>query len=397
MTLPLAVSPAVDSAVSKIFRRVVPLFIVMLICNQLNRSNIGYAQTHLEADVGIGAAAYGFGAGVFFIAYAIFELPSNVLMEKFGAKVWLTRIMISWGLVSAAMAFVNGPEMFYALRFLLGVAEAGFFPAIIFYFTRWLPNNHRSRATALFIAGSSIAAAISGPLSGPLLSLDGLGGHHGWQWMFALEGLLSVVVGCIAYRLLDSKIDDAKWLTGPEKHDLQAVIAEEDVLRSEASAKRGESGSRWKLLLQPRILVCCGIFFAITMRSTPTRSGSRRSSAASRAPPTSPSGCSPRCRGSARSSRCTTPTAPPTAPDGTSPTSSPRCSSAVSARWPPHSSRPGWRFRCCASRRWDSRARARSSGPFRSAHSTRWCWRRRSRSSTRWATWVASWPRSASE
>ncbi|GAF48194.1 sugar phosphate permease [Rhodococcus wratislaviensis] len=265
MTLPLAVSPAVDSAVSKIFRRVVPLFIVMLICNQLNRSNIGYAQTHLEADVGIGAAAYGFGAGVFFIAYAIFELPSNVLMEKFGAKVWLTRIMISWGLVSAAMAFVNGPEMFYALRFLLGVAEAGFFPAIIFYFTRWLPNNHRSRATALFIAGSSIAAAISGPLSGPLLSLDGLGGHHGWQWMFALEGLLSVVVGCFAYRLLDSKIDDAKWLTGAEKHDLQAVIAEEDVLRSEASAKRGESGSRWKLLLQPRILVCCGIFFAITM------------------------------------------------------------------------------------------------------------------------------------
>jgi len=266
MTLPLeGRTPGVDAAVSKIFRRVVPLFIVMLICNQLNRSNIGYAQTHLEADVGIGAAAYGFGAGLFFVAYAIFEVPSNMLMEKFGAKVWLTRIMLSWGLVSAAMMFVNGPVMFYVLRFLLGVAEAGFFPAIIFYFTRWLPNHHRGRATALFVAGSSIAAAISGPLSGPLLSMDGVLGHRGWQWMFALEGLLSVVVGLIAYRLLDSRVQDATWLTASEKTELQATIDREDAVREALLTPENSRRSKWRLMVEPRILVCCGIYFCISM------------------------------------------------------------------------------------------------------------------------------------
>ncbi|UYQ62111.1 MFS transporter [Streptomyces peucetius] len=249
-----------DSAVTKVFRRVVPLFIVMLVCNQLNRSNIGYAQVHLEADVGIGAAAYGFGAGPFFVAYAIFELPSNVLMERYGPKVWLTRIMVSWGLVSAAMAFVNGPVMFYVLRFLLGVAEAGFFPASIFYFSRWLPGSHRGRATAMFVAGSSIAAAISGPVSGPLLSLDGAGGITGWQWLFGIEGMLSVVVGCVAYRLLDSKIKDARWLSGAEQRALtDSVEREDEARRREAGAGAGTT-SRWKLLLNPQVLVFCGIY-----------------------------------------------------------------------------------------------------------------------------------------
>ncbi|MGW7520758.1 MFS transporter [Streptomyces sp. NPDC054796] len=262
--VPRSGSP-LDSAVAKVFRRVVPLFVVMLICNQLNRSNIGYAQTHLETDVGIGAAAYGLGAGLFFVAYAIFELPSNVLMERYGPKVWLTRIMVSWGAVSAAMAFVNGPEMFYVLRFLLGVAEAGFFPAIIFYFSRWLPGSHRGRATAMFVAGSSIAAAVSGPVSGPLLSLHGFMGFAGWQWLFGLEGLLSIVVGCVAYRLLDSKIEDAKWLNAPEQEALSASVRlEDDARRAEAGAKAA-SVSRWRLLLHPQVLVFCGIYFAIQL------------------------------------------------------------------------------------------------------------------------------------
>lgn len=254
-----------DSAVAKVFRRVVPLFVVMLICNQLNRSNIGYAQTHLETDVGIGAAAYGLGAGLFFVAYAIFELPSNVLMERYGPKIWLTRIMISWGLVSAAMAFVNGPTMFYVLRFLLGVAEAGFFPAIIFYFSRWLPGSHRGRATALFVAGSSIAAALSGPLSGPMLSMHGLAGFKGWQWLFGLEGLLSVVVGCLAYRLLDAKIRDAKWLTEAEQTALADSVEEEDAARRAETESRTGAVSRWKLLINPQVLVFCGIYFGIQL------------------------------------------------------------------------------------------------------------------------------------
>lgn len=216
MSITQSASADLQSAVSKFFRRVVPLLIIMLICNQLNRANIGYAQEYLEADVGIGAAAYGFGAGVFFVAYALFELPSNILMEKFGARIWLTRIMISWGLVSAAMMFVRSAEMFYVLRFLLGMAEAGFFPAVIYYMAKWLPDSHRGRATALFIAGSSIAAAISGPLSGPLLSLHGQGGLRGWQWLFLIEGMVSVLVGVVAYFMLNSKIRDARWLTRAE-------------------------------------------------------------------------------------------------------------------------------------------------------------------------------------
>lgn len=254
--------PALATAIGKVFRRVVPLFVLMLICNQLNRSNIGYAETYLEADVGIGATAYGFGAGLFFIAYALFELPSNVLMERFGAKIWLTRIMVSWGLVSAAMAFVSSPMMFYVLRFLLGAAEAGFFPAVIFYFTRWLPDSHRGRATALFVAGSSIAAAISGPLSGPLLSLDGVAGAHGWQWLFGAEGALSVVVGIGAFFFLDSKIADARWLSDAEKTALTDSISTEDAAKSTVEDK---TGSRWRLLLQPKLLLFCWIYFAIQL------------------------------------------------------------------------------------------------------------------------------------
>ena len=193
-------------ATKKFFKRVLPIMLVMLVCNQLNRSNIGYAQEHLQADVGIGAAAYGFGAGLFFIAYAIFELPSNVMMEKYGAKVWLARIMISWGIVSFLMVFVQNETMFYALRFLLGAAEAGFFPAVIFYFARWVPAGQRGKATAIFIAGSSVAAALSGPIAGMLLSLHDVLGFRGWQWLFGFEGLLSVVVGIAVFFVLDAKI-----------------------------------------------------------------------------------------------------------------------------------------------------------------------------------------------
>jgi MFS family permease len=264
MSITHSASTSLDSAVSKIFRRVVPLFIIMLICNQLNRSNIGYAREYLEADVGIGAAAYGFGAGVFFIAYALFELPSNVMMEKFGARIWLTRIMVSWGLVSAAMVFVQNAEMFYVLRFLLGAAEAGFFPAVIFYLAKWLPNSHRGRATALFVAGSSVAAAISGPVSGPLLSLNGHLGVHGWQWMFGIEGTLSVVIGIVAYCFLDSHIKDAKWLDDDEKTALSQTIEREEADKAESSGM-GDGRSRWRMLADPKLILFCWIYFAIQL------------------------------------------------------------------------------------------------------------------------------------
>lgn len=179
----------------------------MFVANYMDRVNLGFAQDQLRADVGLSAAAFGLGAGIFFIAYAIFEVPSNMMMERFGAKIWLTRIMITWGLVATAMAFVSSAEMFYALRFLLGVAEAGFFPAVIYYFSRWLPDTHRGRATSIFLMGSGTATVIVGPISGALLEMHGLWGHSGWQWMFFIEGVFSVVLGFVVYRFLDSGIE----------------------------------------------------------------------------------------------------------------------------------------------------------------------------------------------
>ena len=264
MSIQHPASSDLSTAVSKFFRRVVPLLIIMLVCNQLNRANIGYAREYLEADVGIGAAAYGFGAGVFFIAYAIFELPSNIMMERFGARIWLTRIMVSWGVISAAMMFVKNAEMFYVLRFLLGVAEAGFFPAVIYYMAKWLPNSHRGRATALFIAGSSLAAALSGPLSGPLLSMHGLAGLRGWQWLFLVEGATSVTVGVIGFFILNSHIRDAKWLSRNEQDALMAAIDAEEHEKAAASGVEGK-GSRWRMMADPKLILFCWIYFAIQL------------------------------------------------------------------------------------------------------------------------------------
>ncbi len=165
------VDSTLASAISKVKRHVLPLFVIMFIVNYIDRVNIGFVRTHMEHDLGIGAAAYGFGAGLFFIGYALFEVPSNMLLQKVGARIWLTRIMLTWGLVAAGMAFIQTETHFYILRFLLGVAEAGFFPGVIYYFTRWLPGVERGKAIAIFLSGSAVASLISGPLSGLLLQI----------------------------------------------------------------------------------------------------------------------------------------------------------------------------------------------------------------------------------
>lgn len=253
-----------ESATGKIMRRVVPLFAVMMLCNQLNRSNIGYAQHYLEADLGIGAAAYGLGAGLFFIAYTLFELPSNLLMERFGPKIWLSRICISWGAISAATMFVQGPTSFYVLRFLLGVAEAGFVPAVLYYLTKWLPNAFRGRANARYAVGALLAFSLSGPLSAPLLGLDGTMSLHGWQWMFLVEGLLSVAVGVFALFWLDSRIADARWLTDAEKSALTSTIDAEEA--AVAAQHAGERKPRWYHVLWDRkVAVLVFIYFCVQM------------------------------------------------------------------------------------------------------------------------------------
>lgn len=255
----------VARAVSKVKRHVLPLFVVMFIVNYIDRVNIGFVRSHLETDLGIGAAAYGLGAGLFFIGYAMFEVPSNMLLQRYGAKVWLTRIMFTWGIVATAMAFVPNETWFYILRFLLGVAEAGFFPGVVYYFTKWLPAGERGKAMAIFLSGSAIASIISGPLSGALLQIDGLG-MKGWQWMFFIEGMFSVVLCAFVWFWLDSLPKDAKWLTREESQALTDCIDEEQRQRQLAAGETGTvKHSVFKLLRDPQIMLFCFLYFSISL------------------------------------------------------------------------------------------------------------------------------------
>lgn len=254
-------SAVLASAIDKVKWRILPVLVVMFIANYIDRVNLGFVRAHLQADLGIGAAAFGLGAGLFFIGYAIFEVPSNLLLQKYGAKVWLTRIMGSWGLAAAAMAFVQGERSFYALRLLLGMAEAGFFPGVVFYFTQWLPASERGKAMAVFLSGSALASVICGPLTGALLQLDGAG-LRGWQWMFLLEGLFSVLLCALAWRRLDAHVHDAAWLTDAERAALTAVMAAEVARRqSRATPNVG----LWGLLKERSIWLFCLIYFAIQL------------------------------------------------------------------------------------------------------------------------------------
>jgi MFS family permease len=247
-------------AVGKFLRRMLPILVLMLLVNQMDRTNVGFVQDELRADVGVSATAYGLGAGLFFIGYALFEVPSNMLMERFGARVWLTRIMITWGLVIVAMCFIHNVAMFYALRFLLGVAEAGFFPGVLLYFTQWLPDSSRGRASAIFLGGSATAYIVTGPITGALLELHGAGGFAGWRWMFALEGAFSILVGFIAGFFLVSRIEDARWLTREEKAALTAAVDRDKEARS-----RAPRVSRLKLLFHPQVALLTGVFFAMAL------------------------------------------------------------------------------------------------------------------------------------
>ena len=252
-----------NSAVSRVKRHVLPLVVAMFIVNYIDRVNIGFVRTHLEADLGIGALAYGVGAGLFFIGYALFEVPSNILLKKFGARVWLTRIMLTWGLVASAMAFIQNETGFYVLRFLLGVAEAGFFPGVVYYFTLWLPAAERGKAMAIFLSGSAIASILSGPISGALLQIEGLG-LHGWQWMFFIEGMFSVALCFGVWFWLDSQPSDAKWLTPEEQRALTDTIAEEQRRREAASGSVAKP-SVMRLLMDPQIVLFCFLYFSISL------------------------------------------------------------------------------------------------------------------------------------
>ena len=203
---------------SKVTLRLIPFLFVCYVVSYLDRINVGYAQLQVKGDLGFSDAVYGLGAGIFFIGYFLFEVPSNLLLERIGAKRTICRIMILWGLASACMAFVRTPMTFYIVRFTLGVFEAGFFPGIILYLTYWFPGSRRARIIAMFMSGIAIAGVIGGPLSGWIMTdFNGVGGMAGWQWMFIIEGLPACFLGLYVLFRFDDRPEDAAWLSREEK------------------------------------------------------------------------------------------------------------------------------------------------------------------------------------
>lgn len=238
-----------EAATKKVFKRLVPFLLLMYVIAFLDRSNVGFAQKEFETDFGISAAAYALGAGLFFAGYAIFEIPSNIMLHKVGAKWWLARIMVSWGIVSACFMFVQGPISFYVLRVLLGITEAGFFPGVILYLTYWVPARHLSRARGFFYMGIAIAGIIGNPLSGSLLELHGFLGLRGIQWMFLVEGLLAVVVGVWSYFYLSDRPREATFLPDDERDALADTIEAEDAAKAEGHGPKSVLASlgNWRV------------------------------------------------------------------------------------------------------------------------------------------------------
>jgi ACS family tartrate transporter-like MFS transporter len=210
---------AIDSQAlfRKITWRLIPYLFVLYILAYLDRVNVGFAALDMQRDLHLSNTVYGTGAGIFFLGYALFDLPSNLLLARFGARRWIARIMITWGLVATGMAFISGPHSFYLLRFLLGLGEAGFFPGILLYLTFWFPSRVRAQAVAKFMTATSLAGVVGGPLSNVLLKLEGESGLHGWQWLFLSEGLPTILMGISVFYILQDKPAEASWLTQDEK------------------------------------------------------------------------------------------------------------------------------------------------------------------------------------
>lgn len=211
----------------KVTWRLIPFLFVLYVIAWLDRVNVGFAGLEMNADLGFSSTVFGFGSGIFFLGYCLFEIPSNIILERVGARLWIARIMVTWGLISAGLMFVRTPAAFYLLRFLLGAAEAGFFPGVIYYLSLWYPTAQRARAIAAFMTAVPVTGLIGGPLSGALLELDGLYGLAGWQWLFLLEGLPAVILGTSVLFYLSDRPETTHWLTPAERDWLVETLAAE--------------------------------------------------------------------------------------------------------------------------------------------------------------------------
>jgi ACS family tartrate transporter-like MFS transporter len=245
------------ATLAKVAWRLLPFLLLLYVIAWIDRVNIGFAALQMNADLGFSAAVYGFGAGVFFIGYALFEVPSNLILVRVGARLWIARIMITWGVISVAMMYVEGPVSFYTLRFLLGVAEAGFLPGIIYYLGTWFPAAERARAISWFMLAIPLSTVVGAPLAGMLLQLDGWHGLEGWQWLFLLEGLPAVVLGFVVLGYLTDRPEQAQWLTPAERE----WLAERMRTEQRAAAERHGFGLR-AALTHPTVWLLGLILFA---------------------------------------------------------------------------------------------------------------------------------------
>src|SRR5882762_2465983 len=211
----------------KVSWRLIPFLFVLYVIAWLDRVNVGFAALEMNADLGFSSATFGLGSGIFFLGYCLFEIPSNIILERVGARLWIARIMVTWGLISAGLMLVRSPPLFYILRFLLGVAEAGFFPGVIYYLSLWYPTAQRARAIAAFMTAVPVTGLIGGPLSGALLGLDGIYGLKGWQWLFLLEGLPALVLGVSVIFYLNDRPETTRWLGSTERDWLVETLAAE--------------------------------------------------------------------------------------------------------------------------------------------------------------------------
>jgi ACS family tartrate transporter-like MFS transporter len=249
---------SVSDPFSKVRRRLIPFLFLLYIVAYLDRINVSFAALQMNEALGFSPAVYGLGAGIFFISYVLFEVPSNLILHRVGVRPWIARIMITWGIASSAMMFVQGTTSFYVLRFLLGAAEAGFFPGIILYLTRWFPAEERARAIALFMTATALAGVFGGPISGMLLALDGVGGLGGWQWLFLLEGLPAVILGGAVLAWLPEGPADAKWLEPDERAAIISRLEAEE--RSTAASAHGAFG---QALRSGRLWALAFLYFSI--------------------------------------------------------------------------------------------------------------------------------------
>ncbi len=248
------------AAMARVMRRLIPLLCLLFLINYLDRTNVAMAKLRMLADANLTDASYGTGTGLFFLGYCAFEVPSNLILVRVGARRWIARIMISWGIISACMMFTRGTSSFYLLRLMLGIAEAGFFPGIVLYLTYWVPSSHRTGAMAAFLTSTALSGLVGNPLGGLLMKMDGIGGLHGWQWLFLLEGILPALLGIsiLLFPILPDRPAKASWLPAEEKDWIERELA-----LDESEAQSHHIGNLWKAMGDGRLWILSATNFML--------------------------------------------------------------------------------------------------------------------------------------